>query len=96
MKREPQMMKIAVTGSGGQLGAELCRMLGDRAVGLDLPDFDLTNRELVLDTISGMRPEAIVKVAVDPLCGNVSRPFMDRCRSNQSLNLPARGRQSPN
>ena len=56
-------MKIAVTGSGGQLGSELCRLLGDRAVALDLPEFDLTDRDLVLRTLQSIRPDAIVNTA---------------------------------
>ena len=56
-------MRIAITGAGGQLGAELCRLLGDRAVALDLPEFDLTNRELVLGTLASIRPDAIVNTA---------------------------------
>ena len=57
------IMKIAVTGAGGQLGSELCRLLGDRAVALDLPEFDLTDRELVLGTLRSIRPDAIVNTA---------------------------------
>ena len=56
-------MKIAVTGAGGQLGSELCRLLGDRAVALDLPEFDLTDRGLVLRTIERINPHAIVNTA---------------------------------
>jgi dTDP-4-dehydrorhamnose reductase len=56
-------MGIAVTGSGGQLGGELCRRLGPRAIGLDLPDFDLTCRETILDVLEKIRPEAVVNTA---------------------------------
>lgn len=56
-------MKIAVTGSGGQLGSELCRLLGDRAVALDLPEFDLADRDLVLQTLKSIHPHAIVNTA---------------------------------
>ncbi len=56
-------MNIAVTGSGGQLGAELCRQLGSRAVGLDLPDFDLTDRDRVAKTLRDIRPAAVINTA---------------------------------
>lgn len=54
---------IAVTGSRGQLGGELCRRLGDAAVGLDLPDFDLTNPEQVRERLASLRPEAVIHTA---------------------------------
>ena len=56
-------MAIAVTGCGGQLGGELCRRLGPRAIGLDLPDFDLTRRETVLQVLEKIRPEAVINTA---------------------------------
>ncbi|GAB4142242.1 dTDP-4-dehydrorhamnose reductase [Thermopirellula anaerolimosa] len=54
---------IAVTGSNGQLGGELCRRLGDAAVGLDLPDFDLTKPEQVRERLAALRPEAVIHAA---------------------------------
>lgn len=54
---------IAVTGSNGQLGGELCRRLGDAAVGLDLPDFDLTDPAQVRDRLAALRPDAIIHAA---------------------------------
>ena len=88
-------MKIAVTGAGGQLGSELCRLLGDGAMILDLPEFDLTDRELVLRTLKRIRPEAIVNTAAytlvdkaedEPeLCRRVNtlgtRHLADACRA---------------
>ena len=44
--------KIAVTGSQGQLGSELCRRLGERAIPLDWPEFDLTNPDKVRETMA--------------------------------------------
>jgi dTDP-4-dehydrorhamnose reductase len=70
-------MRIAITGSQGQLGAELCRQLGAEVsagwtqagsdiasepgrtapvVGLDLPEFDLTDRDRVVSTMMEIRP----------------------------------------
>ena len=55
--------KIAVTGAGGQLGTELSRQLGARAIGLDLPTFDLTNRKAVLDVLGKLWPQVIINTA---------------------------------
>ena len=92
----PMAGRITVTGSQGQLGAELCRQYasgvmpsrsvgmscgqhGDASdampplrsepgrvapvVGLDLPDFDLTDRDCVLTTLLRLRPEVIINTA---------------------------------
>lgn len=56
-------MRIAVTGVQGQLGGELCRQLGDRAVGLDLPTFDLLDTQTVQRVIRDLRPDAIIHAA---------------------------------
>jgi dTDP-4-dehydrorhamnose reductase len=56
-------MKTVVTGSGGQLGSELCRQLGGQAVGLDLPEFDLTDRQGVLRRIETLRPDVVINTA---------------------------------
>jgi dTDP-4-dehydrorhamnose reductase len=54
---------IAVTGAHGQLGGELCRMLGERAAGLDIDTLDLTDRLAVLDRLLEIRPEAVINCA---------------------------------
>jgi dTDP-4-dehydrorhamnose reductase len=56
-------MRIAITGNGGQLGGELCRQYGDEAVGLDLPDFDLTDRAGVARAIDAIRPDVVINTA---------------------------------
>lgn len=56
-------MRIVVTGSLGQLGGELCRQLGPEAVGLDLPEFDLTDRRGLLRRIEELAPDVVINCA---------------------------------
>lgn len=56
-------MKIVVTGACGRLGAELCRQSGPEAIGLDLPQFDLTDRLAVLSTLAELRPQVVINTA---------------------------------
>jgi len=56
-------MKIAVVGSNGQLGSELCRQLSETAVGLDLPRFDITCRDDVVERLSELQPQVIINTA---------------------------------
>ena len=77
-------MKIAVAGAGGQLGSELCRLLGDRAVALDLPEFDLTDRELVLGTLESIRPDAVVNTAAYTLVDK-AEDELELCRRVNTL-----------
>jgi len=56
-------MIVAVTGAKGQLGSELCRQLGPSAVGLDLPEFDLTNDRLVEEAFDRFEPDVVINAA---------------------------------
>lgn len=56
-------MSIIVTGAYGQLGGELCRQLGDRAVGLDIDSLDLTDGDAVHKRMFELRPRAIINCA---------------------------------
>lgn len=56
-------MTIAITGSGGQLGSELCRQLGEKAAALDLPGFDLTDALCVRRVLDELRPAAVINTA---------------------------------
>ncbi|MBN1911072.1 MAG: dTDP-4-dehydrorhamnose reductase [Pirellulales bacterium] len=56
-------MSVVVIGSGGQLGWELCRQYGDEAVGLDQPDFDLTDQAEVVLRLTEIEPEAVINAA---------------------------------
>ena len=53
-------MRIVVTGSGGQLGSDLCRRLANETViPKDLPDFDLTQPEIEAQ-IQDAKPDVII------------------------------------
>lgn len=56
-------MRIAVTGANGQLGSELCRRLGDDAVPLTRPSFDLVRNDEVVRTLRDCRPDAVINAA---------------------------------
>lgn len=71
-------MRVAVTGAGGQLGGELCRLLGDRAIALDVPEFDLTDRRLVLDSLRELAPDAVINTAAYTLVDRAEQEA-DRC-----------------
>ena len=58
-----QNAPIIVTGCQGQLGYELCRQLGTEAIGLDLPEFDLCDRQTVFEKIESLRPRAVINTA---------------------------------
>ncbi len=73
-------MTIAVTGCRGQLGAELCRQFGDEAVGLDLPEFDLTDRSAVVAALSAIQPRAVVNAGAFTLVDEAERDPA-RCRA---------------
>ncbi len=56
-------MKILVTGAKGQLGYDLCRILTDRQIehrGVDIADFDITDRSAVFSYLSDYRPDAVI------------------------------------
>ncbi len=52
-----------VIGSRGQLGTDLMDLLGDRAVGLDVPDIDITDIDSVADAVNRIAPEVVVNCA---------------------------------
>ena len=59
----PNTAGIVVIGSRGQLGSELCRQYGRRAVGLDLPEFDLTDGEQVCRSLLELKPAVVINTA---------------------------------
>ncbi|MEN6366069.1 MAG: dTDP-4-dehydrorhamnose reductase [Thermoguttaceae bacterium] len=73
-------MSIVVTGANGQLGSELCRQLGGRALSLDIDTLDLTDSHAVVERMLALRPEAIVNCAAYTQVDKAeSEP--DRCRA---------------
>ncbi len=52
--------QIAVVGSQGQLGWELCRQLGDRAIGLARSDLDIVNPAEARAVLTRLRPAAVI------------------------------------
>lgn len=55
--------KIVITGAAGQLGRELLRQFGDRAMGLTRTDLDLTKIKSIREALVAMRPEAVINAA---------------------------------
>lgn len=73
-------MKVLVTGVKGQLGHDVCRILAQRNVehrGVDIEDFDITDRTAVEQYIKSYRPDAIIHcsayTAVDKAEDDVER-----------------------
>jgi len=56
-------MTIAITGAAGQLGSELVRQFGSRAVALDRESLDITDAEAVRYVLSKIGPRAVVNAA---------------------------------
>ncbi len=58
-------MRILLVGSKGQLAHDVLIRLGARhdVRGVDLPEFDITDRESVFRGVTGWRPEAVVNCA---------------------------------
>ena len=56
-------MKILVTGIGGQLGYDVCKVLDARHIennGVDIADFDITDAEATRNYIVGYHPDAVI------------------------------------
>ena len=58
-------MKVLIIGSHGMLGTDLMRVLGSAcdAVGLDLPDLDITQLDQCLAKLDEVRPDVLVNAA---------------------------------
>ena len=60
---EGRFVTWLVIGSRGQLGSDLMDLLGDRAVGLDVPEIDITNLDSVSNTMNDCAPHVVVNCA---------------------------------
>jgi len=59
-------MRILIVGSNGQLGWELCRQGKDRGldlIPLDLPEFDITDKSAVFDTVTRSNADIVINAA---------------------------------
>ena len=58
-------MRVLILGARGQLGRELEAHFGaaNDIVGCDLPEFDITNRDQVFETVAAARAELVVNAA---------------------------------
>jgi dTDP-4-dehydrorhamnose reductase len=56
-------MKWLIVGSQGQLGSDLMELLGDQAVGVDLPDIDITAPDSVAAVLERAQPDVVVNAA---------------------------------
>lgn len=56
-------MTIAVTGASGQLGSELCRVLGDRAIPLSRQEMDLCSPDAIRHTLLELKPSVVINSA---------------------------------
>jgi len=54
---------IVVTGGKGQLGSVLTKVLGSKAVAVDLPEFDLTQPGIVREQLLRWQPQAVINTA---------------------------------
>jgi len=52
-----------VIGARGQLGSDLTALLGDRAVGVDLPEIDITDQGSVRAVVDAVEPAVVVNCA---------------------------------
>jgi dTDP-4-dehydrorhamnose reductase len=73
-------MSILVTGSAGQLGAELCRFLGSDAAGVDIATLDLTDRAAALTEVRRLAPQAVIHCAAYTAVDQAEID-VDRCRA---------------
>lgn len=56
-------MTWLIIGAKGQLGSDLMNLLGERAVGLDVPDIDITDLATVVDAMRATSPTVVINCA---------------------------------
>jgi dTDP-4-dehydrorhamnose reductase len=68
----------AITGAGGQLGRELCRQLGSKALSLARPEFDITDAANVRHVLLKLKPDAVINAAAYTLVDRAEQEI-ERC-----------------
>ena len=76
-------IKILIFGAGGMLGFDLCSVFPD-AVMLKHSDIDITDRDLVLETIEMIDPDFVINAA--------AYTDVDGCEDNKELAFDVNGR----
>lgn len=75
------MNNTLIIGCNGQLGSDCMSVFGDSAIGIDLPDIDISDRFQCLEKLDELHPEHIVNCAAytavdacetDPTCWKVN------------------------
>ncbi len=75
-------MKVLVTGVDGQLGHDVMEELGRRkieALGVDLPQMDITDKDMVMKTVTGYAPDAVIHCAAWTAV-DAAEDAVDTCR----------------
>lgn len=73
-------MKVLLTGSNGQLGRELTQQLREKKivhVGYDIPEFDITDKEKMIEIINSEKPTVIIN------CGAMTN--VDGCETQKEM-----------
>ena len=77
-------MRIAITGHKGQLGRELVRTLHeDELLGLDIPEYDITDAAGIAAAIAGFSPDVVIHSA--------ALTDVERCAQEPELALQVNG-----
>ena len=76
-------IKTLIFGAGGMLGTDLCSVFPD-SVALKHSDIDITDRELVLETIEMIDPDVVINAA--------AYTDVDGCEDNKELAFDVNGR----
>lgn len=87
-------MSILVTGATGQLGYDVCKLLGEKAVAVSSRDFNLTDEAAVRTFVEKLRPEAVIHcaayTAVDKAESEAERCFAVNAEGTRNLASAAR------
>jgi len=73
-------MRVLVTGADGQLGHDVCREIGKEAIGIDISELDITDRQMTLAYIDKLCPDAIIHCAAYTAV-DMAEAKPDRCHS---------------